>query len=328
MDEATWRQATRELLRALRAHRSQVAFARWLGFRSNVPAAWEGGHRCPDAVELFRVCGRVRVDAGEALRRFHAPAADAVSTEEVGSWLQELRGRTSIADLSERSGCSTTQLRRWLGGRARPKVFQFLMVVDALTGRAPDLVAELVDIEQVSTLTARYRAGRTQRRLAFEYPWTAAVRVLVEATRPPVEDAATRLAMALHQPVEPIAEALDLLLAHGLLTATGGRLVATGHMTVDMRATPEDRRRFRAHWAHAAANRVEADVGDLMGFSLLAVSRDDLDRIRQLQRRYFREMRSIVAASQPVEVAALVVAQVAAFPDPGAITLPAEVSEE
>ena len=63
MDEATWRRATRELLRALRGHRSQVAFARWLGFRSNVPAAWEGGHRCPDAVELFRVCARVKVDA-------------------------------------------------------------------------------------------------------------------------------------------------------------------------------------------------------------------------------------------------------------------------
>lgn len=328
MDEATWRRATRELLRALRGHRSQVAFARWLGFRSNVPAAWEGGHRCPDAVELFRVCARVKVDAAAALRRFHAPAAAAVSTDGVAPWLQELRGRTAIADLAERSGCSPTQLRRWLGGRARPKVYQLLMVVDALTGRAPDLVAELVDIEQVPTLTERYRAGRTQRRLAFEHPWTAAVRVLVEATEPPVADAAARLAAALHQPVEPIAEALDLLLDHGLLTAAGGRLVATGHMTVDMRATPEDRRRFRAHWARAAADRIEADLGDLMGFSLIAVSRADLDRIRQLQRRYFREMRSIVAASQPVEVGALVVAQVASFPDPGAVSLPASDGEE
>ena len=316
MEEATWRVATREILRALRGKRSQVAFARRLGFRSNVPAAWEGGHRCPDSVEWFRVCDRVGVDAVAAMRRFHAPAQTAVSKDAVGPWLQELRGRTSIADLSSRSGCSPTQLRRWLGGRARPKVFQFLMVVDALTGRAPDLVAEIVDIDRVPTLASRYHAGRTQRRLAFEHPWTAAVRVLVEATRPPVEDAAATLARSLRQPIEPIAEALDLLLSHGLLTAAAGRLIATGNMTVDMRATPEDRRRMRSHWAQAAADRVEADAGDLMGFSLVAVSKADLDRIRHLQRRYFREMRSIVAASQPVETAALIVAQVAAFEPP------------
>lgn len=316
MDEARWRQATRELLRALRGRRSQVAFARRLGFRSNVPAAWEGGHRCPDAVELFRVCGRVGIDAAAAFRRFHPPAAAAVSAEAVGAWLQELRGRTSVADLSARSGCSATQLRRWVGGRAKPKVFQLLMVVDALTGRAPDLVAELVDIDQVPTLAGRHHAGRTQRRLAFEHPWTAAVRVLVEATRPAAEGAAETLARALRQPVPPIAEALELLLEHDLLAERHGRLEAVGAMTVDMRATPEDRRRMRAHWAGVAAERVEADAGDLMGFSLVAVSRDDLDRIRSLQRRYFREMRSIVAASEPVETCALIVAQIAAFDPP------------
>lgn len=312
MDESAWRDATRELLRALRGRRSQVAFARRLGFRSNVPAAWEGGHRVPNTAELFRVCGRVGVDAETAFARFHPPAAGAVAAD-IGPWLQELRGRTSVGDVAGRSGFSTAQLRRWLGGRASPRVHQLLAVVEALTGRAADLVAELVDIDDVPTLAARWHAGRTQRRLAFEHPWTAAVRVLVEASTPPADGGAAWLAGAIGQPLDVVEEALSLLLEHGLVAERDGRLVATGDMTVDLRATAEDRRRLRAHWAGVAADRVAADAGDLLSFSLVAVSRDDLDRIRQLQRRYFRELRSIVAASQPAEVGALVVAQVAAF---------------
>ena len=308
-----WRAAAAELLRALRGARSQVAFARRLGFRSNVPAAWEGGHRCPDAPTLLRVCAKIGVDAEAAFARFHPPAAAAISAEGLGPWLHALRGRTPVAELAARSGCSAPQLRRWLGGQAQPKVYQLLALVEALTGRAPDLVAELVDIEAVPTLAGRHAASRTQRRLAIERPWTAAVRVLVEASRPPTEGAAQALARALGQPLAPIEEALGLLRENNLVVDIDGRLVATGALTVDLRATPEDRRQLRAHWARAAADRVGAGAEDLFSFSLVALSRADLERVRELQRRTFRELRGIVSASQPVEVCALVIGQVAAF---------------
>jgi transcriptional regulator with XRE-family HTH domain len=313
MQDGTWHQATCELLRALRGHRSQIALARRLGFRSNVPAAWEGGHRCPPARRLMSICERVGVDARGALARFHAPAAGAIDPDDLGPWLQELRGRTPVADLADRTGFSVPQVRRWLSGRADPRLFQFFALLDAMTGRAPDLVAELVDIESVPTLATKYRDARTQRRLAFEHPWTAAVRVLIEAMEPSVDHAGPQLASALGQPLRPILQALSLLQDHGLITAHDGRLIATGEMTVDMRATSEDRRRLRAHWSSVAAARVAADRDDLLSFSLVAVSRTDLERIRQLQRRTFREIRSIVAASAPVEVGALVLSQVAAF---------------
>ena len=315
MSMALWQQASRELLRALRGERSQVAFARRLGFRSNVPAAWEGGHRSPSAREVVRIAARVGIDVAAAVGRFHPPAAAAFSADDLGPWLQELRGRTSVVELAERTGCSPPQLQRWLGGRASPRLFQFLAVVDGLTGRAPDLVAELVDIAHVPSLAPRHRAARTQRSLAFQHPWTAAVRILIEARPVPADgDAAARLARALGQPPEPIAEALALLRAHHLVEERAGMLVAGAELTVDMRATAEERRRLRAHWAQVAAARVAADSADLFSFSLIAVSRADLEQIRQLQRRYFRELRGIVAASSPCEVGALVVAQVAEWP--------------
>jgi len=316
VEEALWRRATAELLRALRGRRSQVAFARRLGFRSNVPAAWEGGHRVPSAAELFRVCERVGVDVSAAAWRFHPPAAAAFDPARIGRWLQELRGQTSVAELAARAGYSEPQLRRWLSDRACPRIHQLLAVVNALTGRAPDLVAELVDIAQVPALQERYTIVRTQRMLAFQHPWTAAVRVLIDASPPPVDGAAQRLARALGQPEPPIAQALALLAEHGLVTEQSGRWVAAGEMTVDMRATDADRRRLRAWWSQVAADRVAGDVGDLFSFSLVAVSRADLERIRQLQRRYFRALRGIVSASHPAEVGAMIIAQVAEWTDP------------
>ncbi|MDD9933044.1 MAG: helix-turn-helix transcriptional regulator, partial [Myxococcales bacterium] len=63
--------ATRQLLRALRGSRSQVAFARRLGYRGNPIADWEAGRRTPTAEALLRVCARIGVDAPAALARFH-----------------------------------------------------------------------------------------------------------------------------------------------------------------------------------------------------------------------------------------------------------------
>ena len=67
------------------------------------------------------------------------------------------------------------------------------------------------------------------------------------------DSAVQTLARALGQPEAPIAEALALLLEHQLVTTRRGRVVATGSMTVDTRATTDDRRRLRAHWASVAA---------------------------------------------------------------------------
>ena len=314
MSEALWRQASRELLRALRGARSQVAFARRLGFRSNVPAAWEGGHRCPRAVELVRAAERVGVDVAGAVSRFHPPAGGAFCSDDLGPWLRELQGQTTTAELEERTGCSAPQLRRWLAGRASPRVFQLLAVVDGLTGRAPDLVAELVDIEQIPSLAPRFRAARTQRRLAFAHPWTAAVRILVEARPLPTAGAAQALGRRLGQPPALLQEALDHLVEHSLIEEVDGCWQATGEMTVDMRPSAADRHQLRAHWARVGAERVAAGADDLFSFSLVAVSRADLAQIRQLQRRYFRELRGIVAASSPSEVGALVLAQIAEWP--------------
>ena len=57
---------------------------------------------------------------------------------------------------------------------------------------------------------------------------------------------------------------------------------------------------------------------DILGYNLFALSRADLARIAALQRQFYREVRSIVAASEPSEALALMTLQLITW-DPEAL---------
>ena len=56
---------------------------------------------------------------------------------------------------------------------------------------------------------------------------------------------------------------------------------------------------IRTFWAKLGADR--AKDARILGYNLFAVSKSDEDRIVELTRNYFEEVRSIVAGSQPSE---------------------------
>ena len=56
-----------ELLRALRGERSQSAFARRLGYKSNIVYSWEAGRAFPTASRALRAAQRTGVDVRAAL---------------------------------------------------------------------------------------------------------------------------------------------------------------------------------------------------------------------------------------------------------------------
>ena len=60
-----------QLLRAVRGKRSQVAFARRLGYRGNPIADWEASRRAPTAAEALRACELSGIDVAAAFARFH-----------------------------------------------------------------------------------------------------------------------------------------------------------------------------------------------------------------------------------------------------------------
>lgn len=312
------RTAASQFLRAVRGGRSQVAFARRLGYRANPITDWENGRRFPTAAEALRACERVGIDVSAAFARFHPapPPAPRSGTEGLCSWLVHARGSTPIGALAERCDRSRFAVARWLSGEAQPRLPDFFSLVDAMTGRLPDLVAELVPIESVPALLPRHRAASAARRLAFEEPWTEAVLRCMETTAYRAQDrhelghCARRLGIA----PEHEQRCVEKLVAAGILREEDGRYAVAGQLTVDTRADPQALRQLMAHWSEVALGRFgQRKDTDLFAYNVLSVSQRDLTRIRELLRSTYREIRSIVAASEPAEAAALINLQLVSF---------------
>jgi hypothetical protein len=307
--------AARQWVRAIRGRRSQVAMSRWLGYRGNVVAKWEGGQRFPAFGELLRACERVGIDVGAALARFHAASAPSWSKEaplEVSAWLRALLGTTPQTLVAEKSGLSRQQVGRLVSGRSQGHAPEVMSLVDGITGRLPDLIAELVPIEQVPALAQAASVRRALARLAFEHPWSSAAQAWLGVRGDvPARDAAARLSADLGLDEAHGVEVLAALVDAGAVVREGGSLRPAASSTVEVNATPADMRRLRAHWAAVAAARMaRADGDDLFSFNVFAASRDDVEKIRLAQRRFYREVRAIVADSEP-EVVMLLTAHTA-----------------
>jgi len=307
--------AASQFLRAVRGARSQVAFARRLGYRANPITDWENGRRYPTAAEALRACGRVGIDVQAAFARFHAAPAPGPG-ETLAAWLDSVRGSLSVGELAERCDRSRFAVGRWLRGQAEPRLPDFFRLVDAVTGRLPDLVAELTSIEAVPALRARYRTAEAARRLAFEQPWTEAVLRLLETTAFAERqgDAACWIAARLGIESCEVERALDALEAAHVIERRGVRYRVAGNLTVDTLADPEAAREHMARWSRVAFDHfLEQGATNLFAYNLVSLSAADLQRVRELLRAAYREVRAVVAASEPVETAALLNLQLVEF---------------
>jgi transcriptional regulator with XRE-family HTH domain len=299
-----------QFLRALRGKRSQHAFARRLGYRGNPMTDWEHGRRYPTAHEALRAATRVKVDVPAAFARF-APAIKLAAHKDsfaLGPWLRAISAPASIAELASKSGLSRFAISRWMSEQRQPRLPDFLHLVDVATGRLPDLIAELVPIASVPALAQRHAVSQAARRVAFDEPWSEAIlRVLEtpEYARLRAHRAgmiAERLGISLAQE----ARALTLLQAAEVISRHGDRYGDIRPFTVDTRGGRHALHAIKQHWARVAAERAaDPRRGDVFAYNVLSASKADLLRISELLHATFREIRTIVAASEPAECVAL-----------------------
>jgi len=85
----------------------------------------------------------------------------------------------------------------------------------------------------------------------------------------------------------------------------GSRWLVDHTQTVDTRADPERGRKLKAEWLKVALARLQGEVPGTFSYNLMAVSRKDLARLRELHIGYFREMQALVADSEPSECVVL-----------------------
>lgn len=300
--------AARQLLRAIRGdHRSQVAFARKLGYRGNPIGDWEAGRRSPTASEALRACQVAGIDVPGAFSRFH-PARLTFADQhwQVGVWLTVLAGNTSIAELARRAGASRHQISRWLKGAAIPRLPEFLILVEALTGRSCELVGELVPIEKVPCMLSDYERLTAARRLAHDEPWTEAILRIIETGAYQKQDRHRpgRIAAALGVTLETESRCLEKLEQVDILRRnSAGLYTCVRSLTVDTRAVPL----LKVHWYQAASERAHTPgPDDVFCYNVLTASEADLDRIADLLIATYRQVRLIVKNTPADEGAALV----------------------
>lgn len=307
-----------EFLRAVRGKRSQLAFARRLGYRANPITDWERGVRFPTALEALRAASRANIDVAAAFQRFAPEVPLQVNGRELAldRWLAALRGSASVQDLAARTGLSRYSISRWLRGLAKPRLPDFLRLVDAISGRLPSWVAGFVPIEQVPSLLERHRADEAARQLAFELPWTEAVLRLLEtrAYRDLPSHREGWLAEILGIQLEEERRCLQALVGVGAVTLEMQRYAVRGPTTVDTQGGARALHRLKQHWCSVASSRLcEPAPAELFAYNVVSVSRADLALIREKLRMTFRDIRSVVAASRPEQVAAVINLQLMAF---------------
>ena len=297
-----------ELLRALRGKRSQQALCRRLGAKSNVVHQWERGHSFPSASRTLQVAARVGVDVPAAFSEFYRTAPRWLSEHEpaspagVAAFLDDLRGSTSVVELSRYSGKSRFAVARFLSGDAEPRLPDFLRLIEASSLRLLDFIEQLVDPRLLPSVQKPWERLTAARRLAYAEPWSQAVlRALelssyAELARHETGWIAGRIGISL----EEEQQCLERLADSGQIVWRAEHWQIENVMALDTRRDPDAARRLRAWWLRRGAARIEAGDRGLM-YNLLGVSSADLERLRELQKAYLTEVRAIVARSEPVE---------------------------
>lgn len=313
-----WERLSSELLRALRARRSQPAFARRLKYKSNVIYLWESGRAFPRFERTLAVAAAAGVDPIAALRRFYGPAHQpdwlrdlATGPPRFGelsvALLADLRGNTPVATLARRAGFSRFSVSRWLDGRTQPRLPQALALIEASSLRALDFVAALVDPAALPSFAQAHADLVAARRAAYELPFSQVVLHALEldAYRALPAHRPGFLAALLDMTLSDEEACLAALCAAGQARLNGARYEPTRIQTVDTRGHDARAQELRRYYAQLAVDRLGTAPAPASGYNVFAVSRADYARILELQRSYFAELRAIVATSEPAQVVGL-----------------------
>jgi transcriptional regulator with XRE-family HTH domain len=306
-----------ELVRALRGRRSRAELSRRGGYRSNIVHRWERRECWPTAARFIALHQRLRPGGPSWIERFFnvkpswLGARDPASPQVIAAFLQQLRGKTPIARIAQLAGRNRYSVARWFNGDAEPKLPELLLLVDVAGRRLLDLLACFEDPARLPSVRAQWARLQLAREAAYDKPWSHAVLRALElaGSARKLPEQAEWVARRLSIPAEQVRDALRLLAATGQIRRTRRGFVPLPAMVVDTSEDPKRALELKAAWTATALERMRGGAAGSFGYSLFAVSRADLQRLRELHLDYVRAMQSVIASSRPNECVALYCAQ-------------------
>lgn len=295
--------ASRELVRALREKRSQVACSRRLKHGSNVLHTWETGTRFPLAEDFFKLARLSGRDVEGLLARFcggqSQQTGPLASSEGFAAWLVGLAELRSTSELARGLGRNRNTVARWLEGTTQPRLPDLLRYIELTSKRSLEFVAAFAGSAVLPSVAAALRDLELQRELAYGMPWAHAVLRALELER--------YRRLRGHRP-GLIAEwiGVDLSVEEACLSALAragqirrvrGKWRATRVISVDTRTDPDGNHRVKRHWAEVALQRLSEPASfeaGIYSYNLFAISEESLRQIKALHLNYFERLRAIV----------------------------------
>ena len=315
-----WALVSSEFIRALRGKRTQAAFSRRLGYRTNVVHAWENGRGFPTAARALQVAARVGIEVKGAIGRFYRTpppwlqTVEPASREGIATLLSDLKGRTNILELARTMSTSRFAVSRWLRGDAEPRLPDFFHLLEATSLRTLDFIAVFVDPAQMPSVAKAWGELELARNAAYDVPWSQAVLRCLElndyVALPRHREGwiAKRIGISLSEEQR----CLELLGRTGQIHKKHKRWAISEKRTLDTRGNIAAARKVKSWWMQVAANRMDAGADGIFSYNVFAVSAADLRRIYELHQAYFQQIRSLIALSEPSERVAL--ANIQIFP--------------
>ncbi len=165
-------------------------------------------------------------------------------------------------------------------------------------------------------MQALREAVEAQRGLAYEQPWSQPVLRALELKNHKGLNQVAHIASALKLDAKEVEACLAQLRRAKLVRRVAGRWSVPRVLGVDTAADAAGNLSLKRHWAQVAKTRIQSFDGtgaSLFSYNLIAVSADDLQRIRQLHATYFEQVRTIVSESVLAERVALLNLQLVAL---------------
>lgn len=302
-----------DFLRALRGKRSQLAFSRRLGYRSNVVARWENQRCWPTAATTLYAASRTGIDVRSKLSEFFRvprpwlAKLKPASREAVIALLEDLRGNVAIVDLAREAGFSRFAVSRWLKGISEPRLPDFLRLVEASSLRVLDFVAAFTDPSAMPSVAAAWSERQAAREAAFARPWSHAVLRALELS--------SYEALPQHEPgfiserlgisVEEELACLQVLSRAKQIHKRDRKWSLRPGVAIDLRSEAGRVTELKAFWIDVARERLRSGAEGSFGFNLFACSEADLQALREMYLAFFQQMQARIARSTPSECVGL-----------------------
>ncbi|MDH5676328.1 MAG: DUF4423 domain-containing protein [Myxococcales bacterium] len=230
---------------------------------------------------------------------------------------------TPLTLVARGAGYDRYAVSRWYRGTTQPRLPEFLTLLEATSRRLIDFIATLTDPGTIPCIEQEHRELIEARELAYSSPWAHAVLRALELQAHASlsfdsESAEVEWLMAtLGISAIEVEGALAALERTGQVKKIKGRRSLHRVVNVNTSADAERARKLKGLWTGVARQRLLDGNPGLFGYSLFAVSRADLLRLRELQLQYFRQMQSVIAGSTDAECVGLCAVQLLDLAEPG-----------